>query len=172
MVQGAISKDNHHKYCHKKHQCLHLHLQMCFCCQMWSKKILWRDTSWHNNMYDMIWLLSMQMTMISLRIWFQLYRLKNRFPPYEPEYLLVYCKFKCGDWILNTCEYWILNTCWCIAAKFSFIIILLFDVNILIGIFLLIEIIILFLFLYTFNRISSIIHTLDFIHYVVTCTCI
>ena len=34
------------------------------------------------------------------------------------------------------------------SAKFSFIIILLFDVNILIGIFLLIEIIILFLFLY------------------------
>ena len=57
-------------------------------------------------------------------------------------------------------------------AKFSFIIILLFDVNILIGIFLLIEIIILFSFLYTFNRISSIIHTLDFIHYVVTCTMI
>ena len=43
-------------------------------------------------------------------------------------------------------------------AKFSFIIILLFHVNILIGIFLLIEIIILFLFLYIFNRISSIIH--------------
>ena len=43
-------------------------------------------------------------------------------------------------------------------AKFSFIIILLFDVNILIGIFLLIEIIIIFLFMYIFNRISSIIH--------------
>ena len=43
-------------------------------------------------------------------------------------------------------------------AKFSFIIILLFDVNILIGIFLLIEIIIIFLFVYIFNRISSILH--------------
>ena len=42
-------------------------------------------------------------------------------------------------------------------AKFSFIIILLFDVNIQIGIFLLIEIILLFLILYIFNRISSII---------------
>ena len=43
-------------------------------------------------------------------------------------------------------------------AKFSFIIILLFDVNILIAIFLLIEISLLFLILYIFNRISSIIH--------------
>ena len=45
-----------------------------------------------------------------------------------------------------------------LAAKFSFIVILLFDVNILIGIFLLIEIFLLFLFLYIFNRISSNIH--------------